>query len=186
MSTPQNKVNYKKILLLGLNNGGKTSILLTLKKECNLLSFLSLKPTKKIGIEEFMADFEDQGYTVWDFGGQEQYRDDYLQNFDKYVKGAQKVIFVIDIQDIERFDLALNYLYDIIHILNVIGLKIDFSIFFHKYDPNLKKMEKFRDIDQLIEKNLIEKIKEKIPPDFNYNIYKTSIYTVFDKLLLNA
>ncbi len=186
MSISQTKVEYKKILLLGLNDAGKTSILLTLKKECNLLSFLSLKPTKKISIEDFVSEFEDQGYSVWDFGGQEQYRGDYLQNFDKYIKGAQKVIFVIDVQDIERYDLALNYLYDIIRILNEMGVKIEFSIFFHKYDPNLKKMEKFKNIDQLIEKNLVEKIKEKMIPDFNYSVYKTSIYTVFDKSLLNA
>ncbi len=181
MNSATNTQLYKKILLLGVNNGGKTSILLTLRKNCNILSYLSLKPTKKINIEEFKYESEAQGYSIWDFGGQEQYRDEYIANFDKYVKGADKIIYVIDVQDIPRFEVALNYFSDIVHVLKVMEFKVEFSIFLHKYDPNLKNQEQFKEIDVIINSQLIDKIKQIIPKGFEYNIYKTSIYAIFDK-----
>ena len=42
--------NVAKILIMGLDNSGKTSILLSLQKKVNLLTYYSLKPTKGINI----------------------------------------------------------------------------------------------------------------------------------------
>lgn len=183
MSAPFTDQKITKVLLLGLDNSGKTSILLSLKEDSNLLSFFSLKPTKGLKIENIEG--QEINMSIWDFGGQEQYRDGYLDKFDKYVQGVTKMIFVIDVQDIARYDLALKYLSDIIHILTVIDKKIDFSIFFHKYDPNLKKNDKFKKIDEIMKNKLIDRVKKIIPSSFNYNMFKTSIYTVFDKTLIS-
>ena len=46
-----------KILIMGLDNSGKTSILLSLRKDTNLLSYCALKPTLGIDIKKF--DTED-------------------------------------------------------------------------------------------------------------------------------
>jgi len=54
-----NSTNLKKptkILIMGLDNSGKTSILMSLRENTNLLSYFSLKPTKGLSVEEFKSD----------------------------------------------------------------------------------------------------------------------------------
>lgn len=165
-----------KILIMGLDNSGKTSILISLRKDANILSYFSLRPTKGVAIEKF----EGQNIVCWDLGGQKKYREEYIKNLEKYVNKTDKIIFVIDVQDIKRYKLALEYLNKIVNNLQITG-SIDFSIFLHKYDPNLNKLAKFKDIDHLIESNVVSEIRKTIPSNFNYDIFKTTIYTVFEK-----
>ncbi len=164
-----------KILIMGLDNCGKTSILISLREDANILSYFSLKPTKGVAIEKF----EGQNIVCWDLGGQKKYREEYLKDLGKYVKETDKIIFIIDVQDIKRYKLALEYLNKVVENLN--PSNIDFSIFLHKYDPNLNKRDKFREIDNIIESKLVSEIRKTIPSNFNYDIFKTTIYTVFEK-----
>lgn len=166
----------KKILIMGLDNSGKTSILLCLKGIKNLLSFYSIKPTKGADVINFKIS--DSNYNIWDFGGQEAFREEYLENFDQYITGTDKIIYVIDIQDIERYNLALDYMEEVIKRLHKDNV-IDLSIFLHKFDPDLPQYNK--NINENSVKDIINLIKEKIPPNFNYSIHKTSIYTIFEK-----
>ena len=182
MNSLEKDQHITKIMLIGLDNSGKSSILLSFKENTNLLSYFSLNPTKGLNIESAVSPQSDM--VLWELGGQTQYRDDYLKNFDKYLKDLDKVIYVIDIQDIERHDLAIKYLKDIMDALKESGIHVDLSIYLHKYDPNLSKKEKFKDVDKTITPELINKIEKLIPPDFSYNIYKTSIYTTFEKFLI--
>ena len=80
----------EKYLILGLNNSGKTSILLSLRTNANLFSFFSLKPTKGINIERY--DLQESEVHIWDFGGQEQYRKDHVINLPKYLEGVNKIV----------------------------------------------------------------------------------------------
>ena len=172
----------KKILLIGLDNGGKSSILLSLKNDTNLLSFLSLKPTSGLRIQNLESSKYD--LNIWDFGGQKQYREDYLKQFHKYTDGIEKVIFVIDVQNIDRYDLALDYLKNIVNLLKKDGILVDLKIFLHKYDPNLSKQAGFEDIDKIMNERLVNKITRIIPSEFKYEIYRTSIYAVFEQNLM--
>ncbi|MHA1149088.1 MAG: ADP-ribosylation factor-like protein [Promethearchaeota archaeon] len=172
----------QKVLLMGLDNSGKTSIVLSLRENTNLLSYLSLKPTKGLNIESFeTSNYE---LNIWDFGGQDQYREDYLNNFYKFTAAASKLIFVIDVQDMERYDIALSYLQSIISLLERDNNLMDISIFLHKFDPNLDRKERFKAINEIINKRLIDKIFEIIPLSFNYEIHRTCIYSVFEKSLI--
>ena len=176
-----NDCKPKKILIMGLDNSGKTSILLSLRENANLLSYISLKPTKGLVVEEF--DDCEQKLVCWDLGGQAQYRKGYLKDFSKYTKETTKIIYVIDVQDKKRYALALEYLNDLINFLQKDEQYIEISIFLHKYDPNLLKQEKFKDIYQIVNTELVDKIKAIIPEKFSYSFYKTTIYTVFEKNL---
>ncbi len=176
MENLNDKEKPTKILIMGLDNCGKTSILISLRKDANILSYFSLRPTKGVAIEKF----EDQNIVCWDLGGQKKYREEYIKNLEKYVNNTDKIIFVIDVQDIKRYKLALEYLNKVVNNLQKTD-SIDFSIFLHKYDPNLNKLAKFKDIDNLIESNVVSEIKNTIPSNFNYDIFKTTIYTVFEK-----
>lgn len=170
-----------KILIMGLDNSGKTSILMSLKENTNLLSYFSLKPTKGLSVEEFKN--EDEGMVCWDLGGQAQYRKKYLKDFSRYAKETEKIIFVIDVQDINRYDLALEYLKDLIDVLKTSEHFIEISLFLHKFDPNLIKKADFKTLYKKIDMELVTKIKNIIPTTFKYELYKTTIYTVFEKSL---
>jgi len=174
----EQKIN--KILIMGLDNSGKTSIILSLRKNTNLLSFFGLKPTQGLNVENFEVD--DQIFNIWDFGGQEKYRNEYMEKWEKYSKDIDRIIYVIDVQDKDRYDSSLQYLEYIVKSLEKDEKKPDFSIFIHKLDPNIS------DLDEYSHKNLntllIKKIKETLPPKFKYQIFKTTIYTVFEKSLI--
>ena len=170
----------KKVLLMGLDSSGKTSIVLCLRGVKNLSSFSSLNPTRGVKINKFQALGSE--YSIWDFGGQEQFRSGYLNDFQTHIKGTKKFIYVLDIQDRERYDISLEYLGKILVLLRKHKITIDFSIFLHKYDPDLEfKYPKF---DENVISDLIRNIKKLIPYDFAHQIYKTSIYTVFQKSII--
>ncbi len=168
-----------KIILMGLSNSGKTSIVLSLQGKTNLLSFYSLKPTKKKVIHKIQM--LTSSVNIWDFGGQEQYRNEYLENFDKIIIGTTKIIYVIDVQDEGKYEISLSYFQKIINLLKD-KTDIDLSIFIHKFDPDIN--ETHPDIKNNIG-DLIQKIKSIIPSTFFYNIFKTSIYTVFSKTIID-
>ncbi len=172
-----NTIKAKKVLIMGLDNSGKTSIVLCLRGVKDLSSFSSLNPTRGLKTNKFQALGSE--YSIWDFGGQEQFREGYLNDFQNHITETNKFIYVLDIQDKERYDISLDYLDKIIILLRKYNVNIDFSIFLHKYDPDLEFTKEFSD---KVVPDLIRNIKELIQNDFTYQIYKTSIYTVFQKL----
>jgi GTPase SAR1 family protein len=172
-----NENDMKKMLLMGLDKGGKSSIVLCLKGFRNIASFNLISPTVRIKRDNFGSYGSE--LNVWDFGGQEQFRMEYLLNFNKYILGTNKIIFVIDIQDTERYSLALNYLMEIVNKLQEHKINLDFSIFCHKYDPDMELINK--SFDENKADAFIEEIKRKMPNNFKYEIAKTSIYSVFQK-----
>ena len=180
--TEENEKSNIKLLILGLENSGKTSILLSLKKETNLLSYFTLKPTKGIKIEELSN--KNLNISAWDFGGQKKYREEYLINFNKFSEKAEKLIYIIDVQDFKKYSPALEYLNKLVKILVENEKFIELSIFLHKYDPNLKKQKEFENIDERIDSELINELIEIIPPEIKYKIFKTSIYTIFEKIFI--
>ena len=57
------------------------------------------------------------------------------------------------------------------------------SIYLHKYDHNLEYIDKSI-TDEMIS-DLAHKLIEQIPEGIEHIIFKTSIYTVFNKILFN-
>lgn len=170
----------KKIVLMGLDNSGKTSIVLCLKGVKNLSSFSSIKPTR--GYEIYKFNTLGSEFNIWDFGGQEQFREAYFKNFMEHIKGTSKLIYVLDIQDRERYDLSLKYLAKIITLLIENKLNLEFSLFLHKFDPDMEVINS--EIKEEIAQPLIKKIENIIPQSIPYQIFKTSIYTVFQKSII--
>ncbi|MFX0080419.1 MAG: ADP-ribosylation factor-like protein [Candidatus Hodarchaeota archaeon] len=164
-----------KILLIGLDNGGKTSILKCLKGIKGLSAFNFPNPTRGLEIERFEA--LDSKYAIWDLGGQEAYHDEYFKNIENILRGTKKIIYVFDVQDTKRYNLAISYLKKMINAIKNLN-EIDFSIFLHKYDPDL---EFDQELNEIIIDGLITKIKEVIPPNLIYSLHKTSIYATFEK-----
>ena len=145
------------------------------------MSFMMIKPTR--GVET--TDFEDQDsvFTIWDLGGQESYRKKHLQNMPKYLHLAEKIIYVVDIQDKERYDTAVEYFGNIMDALKKQNISPKLSIYLHKYDPNLEFIDS--SITDKMISDLANKLIKKVPEEIQHIIFKTSIYTVFNKILFN-
>ncbi len=170
----------KKIVIMGLDNSGKTSIVLCLKGVKNLSSFSDLNPTRGFEINNFHTLGSE--FNIWDFGGQKKFREDYFKNFKNHIKGTTKLIYVIDIQDRERYDISLEYLAKIVMLLKKIKTKLDFSLFLHKFDPDIEIINK--NLKAEVIQSLTKQINDIIPPDFPYQMFKTSIYTIFQKSII--
>ena len=170
----------KKIVIMGLDNSGKSSIVLCLKGVKNLTSLSAIKPTRGFEINKFNTMGSD--FNIWDFGGQEKFREDYVKDFKNHIKGTSKLIYVLDIQDRDRYDLSLQYLAKIIALLQKNKLNPDFSLFLHKFDPDIELIT--QDINEEIIQTLIKQIIYIIQQSFPHQIYKTSIYTVFQKSII--
>ena len=175
-----NKNLSSKILVMGLDNGGKTSIVLNLIGKTNLLDYISVNPT--LGADIIQHEINDSRYSIWELGGQKVYRDEYLDNFEEYLKEAYKIVYVIDIQDKERYDLALDYFKRIIERIERFRSNIEITIFLHKYDPDLEDLRP--DINEKSIEQLISRIKQLIPDGIYFEIFTSTIYTVFDKTLM--
>jgi len=166
------KKHLKKILILGLDNSGKSSLVFSFQKKNNLSYYTSLEPTRG----ENISKIEDinREFIIWDIGGQVQHRQDFLNNSKKYILETSKVIFVIDVQDTERYHVALNYLHEILDKFKKEKIFVKISVFLHKFDSDLI-------VDEDGVNGLIKKIRAEIPVEFNYDIVKSSIETIYRK-----
>jgi len=169
------EVESIKILLIGLANSGKTSILTCLKGIKHISAFNSPMPTKGVDVQQFEA--LNSKYAVWDIGGQKTFLEEFFNDSNRYLREASKIIYVIDVQDVGRYEEAIEYLERVIDSIGK-NRNIDFSIFLHKFDPDIKFNQ---ELNEEVIKNLIKKIKEIISPKFLYSLYKTSIYAIFEK-----
>ena len=170
----ETKIN-KKILILGLDNAGKSSIILSLQHNTNLLSALKLKPTKGVNIVEGVDG--DTKFYIWDYGGQKTYREAHLKDLKKGLTKAEKVIYVVDVQAPTRFDLSRGYFESILRGIEEINSSLHLSVFLHKCDPS------YKDIDEEMLSDMVKKMVEKIPENIEFEIFRTSIFTVFQKLI---
>lgn len=82
-----------RILLLGLDSAGKTTILYKLKLNENV----STIPTIGFNVEE-VTPVRNVTFTVWDLGGQQKLRPLWRQ----YYYGSEGLIFVVDSSDVSR------------------------------------------------------------------------------------
>ena len=170
----------KKIVLMGLDAAGKSSILLSLKNDTRLSSYCVLNPT--LDIKREIIEDEDNEFYIFDFGGQKTLVDGYLQRLDEHLAGVDKIIFVIDVQDIDRFQLATDYLKQVLDYLPTMQIHPQVSIFFHKYDKSLPSQELTR-LDTTIQE-LVENISCIIPQGVHVEFSKTTIFTVFQKMIM--
>merc|ERR1712173_438735 len=83
-----------RILMLGLDNAGKTTVLYKLK----LGEVVTTIPT--IGFNVETVEYKHISFTVWDVGGQTKIR----PLWQHYFENTDAVIFVVDSSDKERFE----------------------------------------------------------------------------------
>jgi GTPase SAR1 family protein len=164
----EEKPDAQKILFTGLDDAGKTSIILALQREFSKIAVI--KPSR--GAQRRIFEFLGKEISEWDLGGQSSYRISYLKNPDKYFDRTEIAIYVIDIQNKTRIQESLSYLNDVIKQFKILEIDPPIFIFFHKFDPVLTKSAH----DQV--NNLYLYLKDRISkiPNSNFFYYTTTIF----------
>ena len=157
-----------KISLIGLSGCGKTSIYAT------TFAFKKPEETKDFA-PTVMYEVRNHPYlglnvSIFDFGGQEQYREDYLEKKEVF-KETDILVPIVDLHDKGSFDAAADYFQKIVNAFQTLEQRPRVVIFYHKYDA--KDFEK-----ELLEVNYQEakKMIGEIFKDCQMTEYKTSIY----------
>jgi GTPase SAR1 family protein len=119
----------KKILLAGLDNAGKTSLVEIVQNK--MVDTVTIQPTKGISRKE--AQILGESISVHDMGGQAMYRRQYLQRPIIYGE-TDAVVFVIDLQDRARYDEAVGYFDSTLVILSQLNPLPKVFILLSKYD----------------------------------------------------
>ena len=120
--------NVRKIVFVGLDNAGKTSIILSLLREISKI--VLIKPTRNVERRTF--EFLGMNISEWDLGGHERYRKLYLEKAESIFRRMDIVIYVVAIQDNDRIFESYIYLKSIIKKitrLELIRVLIIFLIF---------------------------------------------------------
>ena len=174
----------KKVMLLGIDNAGKTAIskTLTIKYRGNLQQFgqmlKDLLPTK--GAVQDRLKVSNVNVMLWDLGGQQQYRKVYLKEPERFFFDCSAVMYVIDIQDEERFDESIEYFERIVKIFGFLKENPYFMVLFHKYDPELEMEPKY----QVFIKDLTKRVSKNLSDaNITFQLRNSSVYndlTVFN------
>jgi len=173
MNSAENEDQTIKLVIMGMENAGKTTILDVLTGKINKTpnKTPSMNPTK--GIERSTVLFFEKETKVWDFGGQETYRNEYLLNPEKYFYTISFFYYVIDIQDYYRFIPSVMYFKGIFNLIKKYSPDAKIIFLFHKMDPNYVPDER----------NLKGKFLERVEPDLKlvntqFTVYDTTIFDI--------
>ncbi|MFX1278173.1 MAG: ADP-ribosylation factor-like protein [Promethearchaeota archaeon] len=165
----EQKPEPSKLLFTGLDDAGKTSIILSLQREFSKIAVLS--PTR--GAQRRVFDFLGKEIAEWDLGGQISYRISYLKNPGKFFDGTEIAIYVIDVQNKPRIPEAMSYFKDVIDQFRELEIEPPIYIFLHKFDPALRRGAPNEMRDLSID------LKEQVKKATDYKelyFYETSIY----------
>ena len=129
-----------KVIVMGLENAGKTTIVdvLTQKIRYNQLTPPDMSPTKNIE----RSIISERNVVVWDFGGQEVYRNEYLADPETYLRSISFAYYVVDIQDYYRLFNSIMYFMTVLPIIVRNSPDAEISILFNKTDPNFDPNKK--------------------------------------------
>jgi len=159
-----------KVIIVGLENAGKTTIVDVLSKEDNNAPEKppNMIPTK--GVER--KSLFQKKVMIWDFGGQESFRNEYLGNSEKYFHSVSFLYYVVDIQDYYRVLSSTMYFMGVFNVVKKYSPDAKIIFLFHKTDP---------DFDTTL-KNLKEKFLGIVEPKIKANNKSFIMYdtTIFD------
>lgn len=130
-----------KVLMLGLDSAGKTTILYQLKLGMTLETIPTMGFVhEKISHKKFTMN-------VWDIAGQDTLRPLWRQ----YYEGTNAIIFIIDSSDVNRIDLAKEELHNLLmepkledSILAIVANKIDMEVLTHEQVEEKMEIEEYK------------------------------------------
>lgn len=172
MTIDKREINEFKLVIAGLDNAGKSSALIALRKKYNFYERVkNLKPTIKIDYSSFKF-LETYRINLWDMGGQKKFRKIYLSD-PIYFTETNYIYYLIDIQDEIKFEESVKYLHDLLDIYRDLDYSNEVIICFNKYDPKFKNSEDFFDRAEMIKNLIVSQNK-----DMKFKFFDTSYYDI--------
>lgn len=172
MTIDKRERNEYKLVIAGLDNAGKSSALIALRKKYNFYERVkNLKPTIKIDYSSFKF-LETYRINLWDMGGQKKFRKIYISN-PIYFSETDYIYYLIDIQDEIKFEESVKYLHDLLDIYRDLNYSNEVMICFNKYDPKFKNSEDFFDRAEMIRNLIVSQNK-----DMKFKFFNTSYYDI--------
>ena len=172
------EIGKQKILCAGLDNAGKSATLSKFGGRLGISETIATHPTK--GVVRMKFGSSNLSLFIWDLGGQEEYRERYLSTPEQYFIQLDLLLYVIDVQDPDRFDESLEYLDKILDSIIMLEENPYILIFIHKVDPDIVDDAEILLNIELLKDNLNELFKSK-NYDFDVEIYLTSIYSLISR-----
>jgi len=161
------RLGEKKIVLAGLDNAGKTSIMRSLKR------FADTESVPTIGAVLDHLSFAGIPIVLWDFGGQKSFRRMYLKT-GRYFQNISLLFYVIDVRD-PRTDESLQYFDKILRLVSQLGETPLLFINLHKMDPEIQEREDLQRRAAEIESKMKD-IINKQEVDFKALFFQSSVY----------
>ena len=165
-----NESKERKIIVVGMENAGKSTIVkyLQIKSDDIPEKTPDMNPTKNVA----RTAIPEGNFIVWDFGGQEKYRNEYLEDPESYFHSVSYFYYVVDVQDYYRLFSSSMYFQAILNVVTKYSPEAKIVILFHKWDPDFDPSTK----------NLKEKFLKQVEPILNkrnisYLTFDTSIFT---------
>ena len=157
-----------KLSLIGLSGCGKTSLYSVAFAEKSAQDTKSLSPT--ILYETRRHPFLGLQVGIFDFGGQDQYRKEYLEKPDIF-RGTDILIPIVDLHDPDNYEKAKEYFAGLLDIYRQNNEKPKIFLLLHKYDTEDYQKE-------LLDTN-VKNAKEiflDMFKDYDFDYMLTSIY----------
>jgi GTPase SAR1 family protein len=157
-----------KISLVGLSGCGKTSLYSVAFAEKSPEDTKRLSPT--ILYETRRHPFLGLQVGIFDFGGQEQYRREYMEKPEVF-RGTDVLIPIVDLHDPEKFEEAKEYFEGLLDLYRKNNEKPKIYLFLHKWDTTEYQKE-------LLDTN-VKKARDiflDIFKDYDFSHMLTSIY----------
>jgi len=145
-----NRTTSKKVLMVGLDNAGKTTILYKFKEKGLASETSTTIPTVGFNVENIKIG--NVTITMWDIGGQKKIRT--LWAF--YAEGLAGLVYVIDIEDSTRWENAVDELKKILNKdIESSGKRYPVLVLANKIDiiERITKEEAQRDLVKALEPN---------------------------------
>ncbi len=159
-----------KILFTGLDQAGKTSFLLAVKKRYS--EIIKTLPTKGVArTEEKLFEEQNSQISIWDLGGQKRYRDKFLEQGKVYLYNVDLLFYFIDIQDTERIKESVLLFQNILDSLRNFDEFPPIVVCINKFDPDLKKSKEIKKNIEYITNEIT-----KLTQSFFIKIFQTSIF----------
>ena len=169
----------KKVLVIGLDNAGKTSVINTLQRDLGLDTLLNIRPTK--GIFREMVELQSLKLSLWDLSGQKQYREQFtVEEANIIFDEVDIILYVVDIQHSKRFQEVFNYLEEVLNIITKFEEQPSIIVLFHKADPDFINTDVFRE-NYIGLRSVIDVQIEKANLTAHRDYYITSIYNALPK-----
>jgi GTPase SAR1 family protein len=165
------QIPKRKIVVAGLDNSGKTSIINLITDDFGLKVFKE-PPVSDVaqGIQKYDLEGPLCNYIIWELGGNEHYREKYFKETSNYFRDIEMLFYVINIQDQVRYEEAFRYLKNITNILKVFKEYPQINILINKFDSDLEQTSYLEMI------NIIEESLKDYLEGFDYEFYTTSIH----------